>query len=129
MTLSQNADIAVNVDSWKTSIGGFLWLVHHADIVCTDSFHCTVFSILYEQAFQVFKRKQTGFEHMYGRIETLLRLTGLEECQYDGDSIKMIDVDYKAAKTKIAVEKLRSINWLRNALAEVTKSAGESAPC
>lgn len=106
-------------DVWKTTIGGFIWLVHHAETICTDSFHCTVFSILYQRPFQVFRRKQKGFEHMFDRIETLLKLAGLESCEFDGKTIKKEDIDYNQVEKKINVEKEKSISWLRNALKEV----------
>ena len=106
-------------DVWKTTIGGFIWLVHHAEMICTDSFHCTVFSILYQQPFQVFRRKQKGFEHMFDRIETLLKLAGLGDCEFDGKEIKKEDIDYNQVGKKINVEKEKSISWLRNALKEV----------
>ena len=93
------------IDVWRTSIGGFLWLVH-----------CTVFSILYERPFQVFKRQQKGFENMYDRIETLLSLTKLESCHYEGKRVRKVDADYLIAKTKIETEKQKSILWLNNAL-------------
>lgn len=34
----------------------FVWLMGHASIVCTDSFHATVFSILNHREFYVLKR-------------------------------------------------------------------------
>ena len=109
------------IDVWKTTIGGFLWLVHNADMICTDSFHCTVFSILFEKNFQVFCRQGKGFEYMYNRIETLLTLTGLESSQFDGESVKTNNLDFGFAKERIEMEKERSIRWLKKSLVEVTQ--------
>lgn len=39
----------------------FVWLVHHADTVCTDSFHASVFSIIFERNLRVFRRKEKNF--------------------------------------------------------------------
>ena len=64
-------------------VGEFVSFIDHADYVLTDSFHCTVFSILFEKEFTVFKRKQEGFEKMYSRIEELLQSTGHEYNAYD----------------------------------------------
>ena len=35
----------------------FVWLIHHATLVCTDSFHATVFSLLFHTPFLVFLRE------------------------------------------------------------------------
>jgi hypothetical protein len=59
----------------KCGVGEFISLIDHAEYVLTDSFHCTVFSILFDKQFTVFKRKQDGFEKMYSRIEELLQST------------------------------------------------------
>lgn len=64
-------------------VGEFIKFVDDAEYVLTDSFHCTVFSILFEKEFTVFKRRQEGFEKMYSRIEELLQSTGHEFNAYD----------------------------------------------
>jgi hypothetical protein len=50
----------------------FIWIIKNADYVCTDSFHATVFSIIYHKEFTVFKRAGKGYEDMFNRIENLL---------------------------------------------------------
>ena len=67
----------------KCGVGEFISLIDHAEYVLTDSFHCTVFSILFDKQFTAFKRKQDGFEKMYSRIEELLQSTGHTENSYD----------------------------------------------
>lgn len=67
----------------KCGVGEFISLIDHAEYVLTDSFHCTVFSILFDKQFTVFKRKQNGFEKMYSRIEELLQSTGHMTNSYD----------------------------------------------
>lgn len=65
---------------------GFLSLIDHSDHVFTDSFHCTVFSLLFDKKFTVFRRKQLGFEKMFGRLEDLLASKGKLEHIYGGTS-------------------------------------------
>ena len=67
----------------KCGVGEFLSLIDNADYVLTDSFHCTVFSILFNKEFTVFKRKGEGFEKMFGRIEELLNITGHQSNAYE----------------------------------------------
>lgn len=62
----------------------FIYLIEHAEYVFTDSFHCTVFSLLFEKSFMVFRRKQIGFENMFGRIEDLLASVNKLDVIYDG---------------------------------------------
>ena len=110
-----------NKDVWRVTIGGLLWLIHHAEVICTDSFHCTVFSILYEKPFLVFKRLQTGYETMYNRIETLLYLTGLEMRQYNGKSLEFSNIDFMYAKRRIEEARHESLEWLSNILHKVAR--------
>lgn len=67
-------------DEWRVGPKEFLWLIEHAQVVCTDSFHGSVFSILFQKQFWVFQRpyqKDTG--SMNSRIYTLLNSFNLEE--------------------------------------------------
>lgn len=34
----------------------FVWLIHHSALVCTDSFHATVFSLLFHRPFVIYER-------------------------------------------------------------------------
>lgn len=54
-----------------------LYTIAHADYVLTDSFHGTVFSILFHKDFSVFNRKEGGM-NMNSRIETLVKKFNLE---------------------------------------------------
>lgn len=49
----------------------FLWLIHHASCVLTDSFHGCVFSIIFRKSFFAFRRKGKA-DYVFSRIETLL---------------------------------------------------------
>lgn len=58
----------------------FISLIRHAKAVCTDSFHGTVFAILYNKLFYNMKRAQEGSEKYGGseRIRNLLEQLGLQ---------------------------------------------------
>lgn len=57
--------------------GEFISLIENAALVCSDSFHCCVFSILFRRPFVVWERK--GAEnYMTSRLDTLLETFGLE---------------------------------------------------
>lgn len=61
----------------------FLGLIKNAKLVCTDSFHATVFSIILNTPFLVFMREQiaSGVD-MNSRIESLLMMTNLLTLSY-----------------------------------------------
>lgn len=63
---------------YGTSIGPseFLFLIHHAKAVYTDSFHACVFCILYGTPFFVFKR-ESKYSSMMNRIDTLFKELGI----------------------------------------------------
>lgn len=52
----------------------FLWYIHHADYVLTNSFHGTVFSVIYEKQFAAVPHSKFG-----NRISELLDKLGLSE--------------------------------------------------
>lgn len=52
--------------------GEFISLIYHSSLICSDSFHCIAFSIIFSKPFIVYERKgnNTG---MISRLETLLK--------------------------------------------------------
>lgn len=66
----------------------FLYLIANADYIFTDSFHCIVFSTLFNKEFIAFKRIQPGFEKMFSRIEEFLSSKGMLNHIYGGTQIE-----------------------------------------
>lgn len=78
----------------------FLYLIDHAELICTDSYHATIFSILFEKPFVVYERG-----NMNSRIDTLLqmfRLEGRKSVEIEEDHIMEIsfDVSNQVLETK-----------------------------
>ena len=93
----------------------FVWLVHHADTVCTDSFHATVFSITFERNLRVFHREQKGFKDMFGRLHDLLEPLGLMSLVYgEGDGLSTSFSE--DAKAYLARERDASLAYLKKSL-------------
>lgn len=91
----------------------FLWLVRHAEYVLTDSFHGTVFSILFQKAFTVFRR--AGNESGTGsRIDTLLRMFGISMGTEKYLAVKRIDANL--LQKTLENERKRSEQYLRGIL-------------
>lgn len=91
----------------------YVWLVHNAEYVFTDSFHASVFSIIYNKRFLVFRRKENGMEGMFDRIQTLMDIFGTESRIYNG-KVESIIEGYKVND----IEELRqeSLRYIDNML-------------
>lgn len=99
----------------------FINLIKNAKYICTDSFHCSVFSILFQKNFFVFYRDGKNPETSANdRINTLLEHTGLSNRLFTGnESItdKIVeDIDYDGVEDKINELRKDSIVYLKNAL-------------
>ncbi len=76
----------------------FIWLVFHADLVCTDSFHGVVFSCIGGKKMMIFQRNDTL--KMESRISNLI--TDIEGKMWEFEQINSIDeekfVSYRKSK-------------------------------
>ncbi len=59
--------------------GEFLYIIKNANIVFTDSFHATIFSIIFHKNFWVFRRIQNNVQDMFTRITSILEEFSLED--------------------------------------------------
>lgn len=94
----------------------FIWLVNNCRMMCTDSFHGSVFSILMQKPFLVFERLGNEMS-MNSRLDTLLKKTGLKSRVFVGQTLEeAINIDYKNVLANIESEKEKAIDYLKNAL-------------
>ncbi len=100
----------------------FVWLLSHAKMVFTDSFHGTAFSINMEIPFVVFPRMEGGAS-MSSRIATVLEKTGLTERKFP----LRVDIDappdFAKAAEIIAQERIVTREFLHEALSAVERSS------
>lgn len=95
----------------------FIQLIQNAEIVFTDSFHTTAFSLLFERQFFVFERHCQS--SMGSRIESLTELIEVQE-HYCNTSDKMTldyinktaSIDYSKGFTAFEIMRKRSIDYL-----------------
>lgn len=94
----------------------FLWLIKNADMILTDSFHATVFSIIFHKPFVVFRR--SGKDGVtFGRLNTLLSQFHLEDREYNSMSANSTrSIDFKYADSVLVSEKKRTVDFLNKAL-------------
>lgn len=105
-----------NEEMYGTGPSEFLYLEKNAFMVCTDSFHSTVFSVIYDTPFIVFDRKDKHVS-MNSRIDTLLSKFNLQNRRFQGKiSDELLKCDYSEAKNILLQEREKSINFLKRAL-------------
>lgn len=96
----------------------FLTYIKNAAYVCTDSFHCSAFSIQFHKKFMTFYRfRQGSTGSRNSRIDSLLSLFNLKERLYQGDISKIEnDIDYEYVDCKLKELREESIAFLKEAL-------------
>lgn len=104
-------------DYWyHTGPAEFIWLIENASLVCTDSFHGSVFSVVMESPFIVFKRNGEGND-MHSRIETLLSTLRLQdrfsECIKEGEEFKK---DYEHIPEILNSEREKAYKFLKGSM-------------
>lgn len=110
-----------NIDQYCTDPSEFLWLISHATLIYTDSFHGTVFSILNHKPFVVCDREmKRKTNKMTSRIDTLLDLFhftdrfGTEDNQWSVSD--PFQVDFSEVESILKREYQKSDRFIREAL-------------
>ena len=109
-------------EHYVTGPDEFIWAIEHAKLVYTDSFHGTVFSILFRTPFVVCDRVGDAVtEKMGSRIDTLLKLFGLESrrgTSANGYAIEnpLAEPDWSNVDEVLARERKRSADYLNMVL-------------
>ena len=96
------------------------WLTYlkDAELVITDSFHCTVFSLIFHKKFVVVANKARGV----ARLETLLSKVGLEDRFFTDikdvmkSGILDKEIDYNEVDKKLEIHRKYSMDFLKKAL-------------
>lgn len=99
----------------------FLNYIKNASYVFTDSFHCTVFSVLYKKKFFTFNRfSESAKQSTNTRIDNLLSIVGLENRRWDVNipisNCLVQDIDFKKVDCKLDILRKKSWDYLDLAL-------------
>jgi len=98
---------------WCPSVEGFLGLIKHARFVIADSFHATVFSIIFERPFVTITPEVAS-----SRISSLMAMLELSDRnipRYTDISVMESPIDYMRVKSLLSVEQKKSMEYLRQA--------------
>ena len=108
---------ALNVDRhrmlYSAGVEEFLSLVRYADCVITNSYHCMIFSVLFEREFYVFSR-----EHCRNKICELLDELGLSSrfCTGSRDDLDCAAIDYESVNRLRVEKQIHSLAFLKKGL-------------
>lgn len=106
----------------------FAWLAANCEVVCTDSFHASVFALLNHRPLAIFERSDSEVD-MSSRFDTLCADFGLvghrsSEFGFSLDSI--MAHDWADFESRLAARRRDSLNWLEGALGQVQLNAALS---
>ncbi len=93
----------------------FLWLIKNAALICTDSLHACIFSLIYRKQFRLLRRKRKAEDEKY---DDFLRRYQLERCVVSGDAPAMenVEIDYDAAHRQLDIDRRDAFAFLDRAL-------------
>ena len=125
------SNINEKIDYPRTNMGtleNWMKCIRGASFVVTDSFHGTVFSILFKKRFVTLIGSWSENSGV-GRITTLLEALGLEsrifrtpEEAVESGALEA-PIDYDSAYAKLNSNREASIGWLRKALLERSQTS------
>lgn len=97
----------------SAGIEEFLSAIKYADIIFTNSFHAICFALIFNIDFYAFSRGS------YGKVKDICEITGLSDRFFKDDNFKELKgIDYSIVNSRIEKLKLKSKEWLYNALKE-----------
>lgn len=98
----------------------FIGLIEGSEGIFTDSYHGTIFSMIYHKPFTLFERFNSSDKICQNsRIEQLKKYFGIDENVVRVDSlntVKLNPVDYEAFEKSLALLREHSMSFLKNAL-------------
>lgn len=107
---------------WKSGPREFLGLIDNAEVVLTDSFHGTIFSINFRRNFYSFIKHEGAKAMDNMRIIDILGRLGQPDrllTEYTGNKIAYTPVDYSKTDSLLQAEREHSESYINNILASV----------
>lgn len=112
------SDFRSNPDEYmRPSVEEWLRAIHEASYVVTDSFHGTVFSIIFKRPFMSIVNRRRGA----ARFESLLQLFGMEDRLVEpgvtiSPELVLTPINWDSVDAILALERDRSLSYLRDAI-------------
>ena len=122
--LPDYTDLDGDISTYTYSPSEFLYVLQNAEFVASDSFHGSVFSMIFEKPFRWFARKSKTVkseEKMSDRTNTLFSTLGIDSwCVADfNESVDgVMTADYSQTPALLSKERAKAIRFLNNALSQ-----------
>lgn len=100
------------VETWLSAI-------FYSDFVVTDSFHGTIFSIIFKKPFIVIKNKQRGVARITDLLSRFCLDNRLMEETENVEILNNKDIDWDLVKQRIQKEQTLSVSFLENTLSMI----------
>lgn len=123
------SDIFADITPYDIGPREWINLIKNAEYVCTDSFHGTVFSLLFNKTFFDFRRySESNKMSTNSRIDSLLDLAGIDKNRIltgneDVDTVIKYKINYNKVNKNIDKIRQESKKWL---LSSITYKAEET---
>lgn len=102
-----------NLEFYAINPSHFVYLIEHCELMVTDSFHGSVFSLLFDRPFVVMERKDQ-YVSMNTRLDNLLSLFNLNDRKFHNiDKDKLFCHNYEEAYNILEHEREKALNFLR----------------
>lgn len=99
----------------------FVWLAAHSELVCTDSFHASVFALLHHKPLAIFERVSSDAD-MSSRFDALCTSFGLVGHRSSEDIFSegtIFETDWDDFESRLTLLREDSLNWLKNSMSKV----------
>ena len=116
------SDTVADITPYDIGPREWINLIKNAEYVCTDSFHGTVFSLLFNKAFFDFRRYNSkNKNNTNSRIDSLLDIAGIskERILNGSENIEEVlkyKIDYKMVNQNMKAFREKSQKWLLDAI-------------
>jgi hypothetical protein len=100
-----------NINIFEYGPSEFLFAIKNAKFVVTNSFHATVFSVVFEKYFTTFTTKKSG-----SRMVDFLTTLRLEQRLNDRSASIEEVIDYESSRKLLEIERARSIRFLLDSI-------------
>lgn len=105
-----------DIEKFSTNPSEFIYLIENSELICTDSFHGTVFSIIFNKPYVLFERK-SNMQKMNSRFESLKNVLELPERNYTNlKDEEIFNLDYDSINKNLKLKKQESIEYLKDVL-------------
>ena len=101
----------------------FVWLIANSSLVCTDSFHASVFALMHHKPLAIFEREGLSAD-MSSRFDTLCSSFGLEGHRSSEKNFgegPVFGTDWGAFELRLGKLRASSLGWLGASLGEVER--------